>query len=78
MDIYHIWFNLKAGVRDIEFAQSVHSYLGHLKEHGALVGLRLLEVREHGNGANLVQHGGAHGDLQSGRNVLAQVGPAGW
>jgi len=41
MDVYHLWFNLKDGVRDTEFAQSVHSYLGHLKEQGALAAYRL-------------------------------------
>jgi hypothetical protein len=41
MDIYHIWFNLKDGVRDTEFAQNVHAYLGHLKEQGSLVGYRI-------------------------------------
>lgn len=41
MDIYHIWFNLKDGVLDTEFAQNVHAYLGHLKEHGSLVGYRI-------------------------------------
>jgi uncharacterized protein DUF6614 len=43
MDIYHVWFNLKAGVRDTEFAKNVHSYLGHLKEQGALVGYRITQ-----------------------------------
>lgn len=41
MDVYYVWFNLKNGVRDTEFAQNVHSYLGHLKEHGSLVGYRI-------------------------------------
>src|ERR1700761_8435138 len=41
MDVYHIWFNLKDGVGDIEFAVAVHAYLGHLKETGAAVGYRL-------------------------------------
>src|ERR1700732_1799038 len=41
MDIYHIWFNLRDGVRDTEFAQSVRSYLDHLKGLGSLVGYRI-------------------------------------
>jgi hypothetical protein len=41
MNVYYIWFNLKHGVRDTEFAQNVHTYLGHLKEQGSLVGYRL-------------------------------------
>lgn len=43
MDIYHVWFNLKDGVRDTDFAQSAHSYLGHLKEQGSLVGYRITQ-----------------------------------
>jgi hypothetical protein len=41
MDIYHIWFNLKAGVRDAEFADSARTYLDHLKSEGALVNYRI-------------------------------------
>jgi hypothetical protein len=41
MDIYHAWFNLKEGVRDGEFADAVHVYLGHLQEQGLIAGYRL-------------------------------------
>src|SRR5262245_21111703 len=41
MDIYHIWFNLKDGVRDMEFAQNTRSYLDHLKELGSIAGYRI-------------------------------------
>ena len=41
MDLYHIWFNLKPGVRDLEFAGSVMAYLGHLKEAQRIAGFRL-------------------------------------
>jgi len=41
MDIYHIWFNLRGGVQDTEFAQDVHAYLDHLKELGSIAGYRL-------------------------------------
>lgn len=34
MNVYHIWCNLKEGVRDVEFADAVKSYFAHLKEHG--------------------------------------------
>ena len=37
MDIYHIWCNLKDGVKDVEFADSVRRYFDLLKEHGHLV-----------------------------------------
>ena len=41
MDLYHVWCNLKEGVRDTEFADRVHAYLGHLKDSGAIDGYRL-------------------------------------
>jgi hypothetical protein len=41
MDVYHIWFNLKPGVRDLEFAASAHSYLGHLKEAQHIASFRI-------------------------------------
>lgn len=41
MDVYYVWFNLKNGVRDTQFAQNVHSYLGHLKEQDLLIGYRI-------------------------------------
>ncbi len=41
MDVYHIWFNLKPGVRDLEFAESVQAYLGHLKEAKHIAGYRV-------------------------------------
>jgi hypothetical protein len=36
MDIYHIWCNLKANVKDVEFTDNVKSYLDHLKELGQI------------------------------------------
>ena len=41
MDHYHAWCNLKVGVKDTEFADRVHAYLGHLKEGGPIAGYRL-------------------------------------
>jgi hypothetical protein len=41
MDVYHIWFNLKEGVGDTEFADAAHAYLGHLKEQQLIAGYRL-------------------------------------
>ncbi|HXC30129.1 MAG TPA: DUF6614 family protein [Stellaceae bacterium] len=41
MDVYHIWFNLRDGVSDIEFAQSGRAYLDHLKELGSIAGYRI-------------------------------------
>lgn len=41
MDIYHGWCDLKPGVSDITFAESVAKYLGHLKAQGLIEGWRL-------------------------------------
>jgi len=41
MDIYHIWASLKAGVKDTEFSDAAHAYLGHLKGEGAIEGYRI-------------------------------------
>jgi hypothetical protein len=41
MDVYHIWFDLKPGVRDTEFAASACAYLDRLKESGSLVSYRI-------------------------------------
>jgi hypothetical protein len=41
MDVYHIWFNLKEGVSDIEFAEKARTYLDHLKGMGAMAGYRI-------------------------------------
>lgn len=45
MDIYHIWCNLKPGVGDIEFAESVCAYLEHLKERRDLEGYRITRCK---------------------------------
>jgi hypothetical protein len=42
MDVYHIWFNLKPGVRDLEFAESAQAYLGHLKEAKDIASFRIM------------------------------------
>ena len=41
MDVYHIWFDLKPGVRDTEFAASARAYLDRLKESGNLISYRV-------------------------------------
>lgn len=41
MDHYHVWCNLKDGVRDLDFAERVHAYLGHLKDAALIAGYRL-------------------------------------
>ncbi len=41
MDHYHTWFDLKPGVKDVEFSRSMARYMNHLKERGAIEGWRL-------------------------------------
>jgi hypothetical protein len=41
VDIYHAWCNLKPGVGDLDFAEAVAKYMGHLKEGGLIAGWRL-------------------------------------
>ncbi|MDH4246974.1 MAG: hypothetical protein OEW39_04075 [Deltaproteobacteria bacterium] len=41
MDTYHIWCNLREGVRDLEFCGYVERYLGALREQGLIGGHRL-------------------------------------
>lgn len=41
MNIYHIWCDLKTGTGDLAFAERVASYMGHLKERGAIESYRL-------------------------------------
>ena len=41
MDVYHIWFNLKDEVRDVEFTDAVQTYLGYLKEAGSIASYRI-------------------------------------
>lgn len=41
MDLYHIWCNLKPGMRDSEFSERIASYLGHLEQQGLIAHWRL-------------------------------------
>ena len=38
MDIYHIWFNLKQGESDLEFAGHMKAFMDDLKERGLIAG----------------------------------------
>ena len=42
MDIYDIWVDLKEGVRDHEFVESISGYLGLLKRDGKIENWRLM------------------------------------
>ena len=41
MNLYHIWCDLKPGVRDLAFSEKLGAYLGHLKEQGLIEAFRL-------------------------------------
>src|SRR5437868_784600 len=41
MDLYHIWCDLKPGVRDTAFVEAVGKYLGHFKSEGKIEAWRL-------------------------------------
>lgn len=41
MDVYHIWFDLKDGVKDTDLADALERYLGHLKAEGRAAGYRI-------------------------------------
>ena len=41
MNTYHMWFNLKDSRKDVEFADAVAAYLGHLKSQGTCDSWRL-------------------------------------
>jgi hypothetical protein len=45
MDIYHIWCNLKPGVRDVAFVEDLQRYLDRLKADGALHGYRITRCK---------------------------------
>lgn len=40
MDLYHIWCDLKPGVKDTTFCEKVDAYLGRLKQDGLIEGWR--------------------------------------
>ena len=41
MNIYHVWCDLRPGVRDLAFTEKATAYLGHLREQGLIEGFRL-------------------------------------
>ena len=42
MDIYNAWFDLKAGVSDVEFSDRLKTYMDRLKDDGLMQGWRLM------------------------------------
>lgn len=51
MDYYQSWFDLKPGVKDIDFARSLSHFMDHLKGRGLIEGFRLAR-RKLGLGAS--------------------------
>jgi len=45
MDIYHIWCNLKPGVRDLEFVDSARAYLDELSQRGMVRAYRITRAK---------------------------------
>lgn len=41
MDLYHVWCDLKPGVKDTTFCDGVAKYMGHLKSEDLIAGWRL-------------------------------------
>ena len=41
MDLYHVWCDLKPGVRDTAFSEAAHGYLMHLKSAGLIESWRV-------------------------------------
>jgi hypothetical protein len=42
MDVYHIWFDLRPGVSDVGFCESLDRYLGHLRAEGRIESWRTM------------------------------------
>jgi hypothetical protein len=45
MDIYHAYFDLKPGVRDMALVEALDRYMVHLKAHGLVEGHRLTRAK---------------------------------
>ena len=41
MNLYHIWANLKPGVKDLDFVDAVHAYLGYIQKQGHIRSYRI-------------------------------------
>lgn len=45
MDIYHIYCNLKPGVADVNFVESLNRYLGHLRDRALIASWRITRAK---------------------------------
>ena len=41
MNLYHIWANLRPGVKDLDFVDAVHAYLGYIQKQGHIASYRI-------------------------------------
>jgi hypothetical protein len=41
MNLYHVWCNLKDGVKDTDFSDRAEAYLNHLKDQNLIAGYRI-------------------------------------
>ena len=41
MNHYHLWCNLRPGVKDLAFVDAVNGYLGYLQKQGTIVGYNI-------------------------------------
>ncbi len=41
VDLYNVWFDLRPGVRDLEFVKRARAYFGHLREEDKISGYRI-------------------------------------
>ena len=57
MDLYHVYFDLKPGVRDLTLVENLDRYMGHLKSEGLIFGWRLTRAKL---GFGLKGHGDFH------------------
>ena len=42
MEIYNIYFDLKEGVKDVDFSDAASAFLGKLQEEGKIAGYRMM------------------------------------
>jgi hypothetical protein len=41
MNLYHIWANLRPGVKDLDFVEAVQAYLGYIRQRGHIQSYRI-------------------------------------
>ncbi len=62
MDHYHLWFDLRTGVKDLDLAEAVQEMLGHMQQEGLIQGFSL-QRRKLGLGPQEI--GEWHVDIQT-------------